>query len=426
MSLILGCIADDYTGASDLANTLTKAGLRTVQTVGLPGVGLTLPEVDAVVISLKIRSIDAEHAIAAARSADQWLRNRGAAHVLYKICSTFDSTDKGNIGPVTEALAADAGSAITLVTPAFPETGRTVYCGHLFVGSQPLNESPLKDHPLNPMRDANLVRVLARQSAGKIGLLDLHAIAKGSEFARKKLAELRDTGHTAAIVDAVFEHDLDVIGEVALAEKLSTGASGMGLGLARALVNSGRVPIAASNFSQTMRPVGGLSAIVAGSCSSATLEQIAVAARSMPVLRLDPDRLIADPDQIEAAIAWAGERMSKGAVLIAASADPETVARVQSKYGRQRSGHAIETAMAAIVAALVAKGVRRIVLAGGETSGAAVDGLAIPAFLIGPEIAPGVPVLRSLGNSQQDLLMALKSGNFGGPDFFERALAQMH
>jgi 3-dehydrotetronate 4-kinase len=425
MGLILGCIADDYTGASDLANTLTKCGLRTVQTVGLPSGALVLPEIDAVVIALKIRSTASDKAVHAARTAGQWLRHRGVAHTLYKICSTFDSTDKGNIGPVTEALALDVGATLTIITPAFPETGRTVYLGHLFVGSQPLNESPLKDHPLNPMHDANLVRVMARQSRGKIGLLDLHAIAKGTEHARKSLSQLRAAGYTALIADAVFERDLEVIGELALEGKLSTGASGLGLGLARALIRSGQVKKASADFSEAMRPVGGLSVVVAGSCSSATLEQISVAARSMPTHLLDPDRLVNDPAEAEQAISWAAEHMQQGPIVIAASADPETVAKVQSKYGREASGHAIEAATATIVEALIGKGARRIVLAGGETSGAAVDRLNIPAFLIGPEIAPGVPVLRSLGNRQGDLLMALKSGNFGGPDFFAKALATM-
>lgn len=173
MTILLGSIADDYTGASDLANTLTKNGLRTVQTVGIPDPSLALPDVDAVVISLKIRSVAAEEAVAAALKAESWLRGRGAIHVLYKICSTFDSTDLGNIGPVTEALLSVSSGDIALVTPAFPETGRTVYLGHLFVNGQPLDESPLKDHPLNPMGDANLVRVLARQSRNRSGLVDL-------------------------------------------------------------------------------------------------------------------------------------------------------------------------------------------------------------------------------------------------------------
>ncbi|WP_064685953.1 3-oxo-tetronate kinase [Rhizobium bangladeshense] len=425
MAISLGSIADDYTGASDLANTLTKNGLRTVQTVGIPDPSLALPDVDAVVVSLKIRSVPASEAVAAATKAERWLRQQGAGHVLYKICSTFDSTDAGNIGPVTEALSEAAGGGGVLVTPAFPETGRTVYLGHLFVGGQPLNESPLKDHPLNPMHDANLVRVLARQSRGTVGLIDLPAIAAGPAAAKAKLDALGRTGATMAIADAIFETDLETLGEIAVETPVSTGASGLGLGLARALVRSGRISGRATGEDVT-RPVGGLSAIIAGSCSKATLRQIDAAERAMPVLRLDPERLLAaGPDEIAAAISWAGDRISAGPVVVAASAAPETVSRLQSHYGREASGHAIETATSIISAELVERGVRRLVVAGGETSGAAVDKLAIPAFLIGPEIAPGVPVLRTVGNAQGDMLLALKSGNFGDEDFFTAALAMM-
>ncbi|WP_064709676.1 3-oxo-tetronate kinase [Rhizobium bangladeshense] len=425
MAISLGSIADDYTGASDLANTLTKNGLRTVQTVGIPDTSLALPDVDAIVISLKIRSVPASEAVTAATEAERWLRHRGVGHVLYKICSTFDSTDAGNIGPVTEALSDAAGGGSVLVTPAFPETGRTVYLGHLFVGHLPLNESPLKDHPLNPMHDANLVRVLARQSRRAVGLIDLAAVAAGPAAAKAKLNALRMTGVTMAIADAIFERDLETLGEIALEAPVSTGASGLGLGLARALVRSGRIAGSATT-EDVIRPVGGLSAIIAGSCSKATLHQLDVAERSMPVLRLDPERLISGPDEIAAAISWAGDRITAGPVIVAASAAPETVSRLQSQYGREASGHAIETATSIIAAELVERGVRRLVVAGGETSGAAVDKLAIPAFLIGPEIAPGVPVLRSVGNRQGDMLLALKSGNFGGDDFFAAALAMMH
>ncbi|MBY5403112.1 3-oxo-tetronate kinase (plasmid) [Rhizobium sp. Z1P35] len=425
MAILLGSIADDYTGASDLANTLTKNGLRTVQTVGIPDPSLALPDVDAVVVSLKIRSVPASDAVAAAASAERWLRRRGAGHVLYKICSTFDSTDAGNIGPVTEALSDAAGGGSVLVTPAFPETGRTVYLGHLFVGGQPLNESPLKDHPLNPMHDASLVRVLTRQSRNAVGLIDLAAIAAGPGAVKARLDALRTAGVSTVIADAIFERDLETLGEVALETPVSTGASGLGLGLARALVRSGRISSGGATTTDAIRPVGGLSAIVAGSCSKATLHQLDIAERSMPVLRLDPERLLAGPDEIAAAISWAGDRISAGPVVVAASAAPETVSRLQSLYGREASGHTIETATSIIATELVERGVRRLVVAGGETSGAAVDRLAIPAFLIGPEIAPGVPVLRTVGNAQGDMLLALKSGNFGGEDFFTAALAMM-
>jgi uncharacterized protein YgbK (DUF1537 family) len=421
VTLKLGCIADDYTGASDLANTLTRAGLRTVQTIGVPADDFGLPEVDAVVVSLKSRSIEAGIAVERSLAAEKWMRGRGADHVLFKICSTFDSTDKGNIGPVTDALRAASSDTIVLVTPAFPATGRTVYQGNLFVGAVPLNESPLKDHPLNPMHDSNLVRVLARQSKTKIGLVDLATLSRGADAVRARLSDLAQQGIGAVIIDAVFDADLETIGKVALAHRLSVGASGIGLGLARAL--GGKADAAGTTDD---KPIGGPAACLAGSCSQATLGQIASAEKIMPVLHLDPDQVIKGEDEARRALAWARERLGSHPVLIASSAAPDQVAALQARHGRDASGHAIEQAMADIAEGLVGAGVRRLVVAGGETSGAVVDRLGIPGFLVGAEIAAGVPVLRAVGASQGDVLIALKSGNFGGPEFFADALQLMH
>lgn len=424
MTLALGCIADDYTGASDLANTLTRAGLRTVQTIGVPAADLALPEVDAIVVSLKSRSIEPGLAVSRSRAAETWLRSRGASHVLFKICSTFDSTDAGNIGPVMDALRADCGESAVLVTPAFPGTGRTVYQGNLFVGAVPLNESPLKDHPLNPMHDSNLVRVLARQSRTQIGLVDLATVTRGAGAVRARLDELAGKGIGAAIIDAVFDGDLETIGLVAAEHRLSVGASGIGLGLARALVSTGKVKPTVANGSGAA--VGGAAACLAGSCSQATLQQIANAERTMPVLHLDPDRIFTGGGEAERALDWAKSRLADGPVLIASSATPEAVAAVQARHGRDAAGHAVEQAMADIAEGLVKAGVRRLIVAGGETSGAVVDRLKIPGFLVGVEIAAGVPVLRAVGAEAGDMLLALKSGNFGGPEFFSDALGLMH
>jgi len=423
VTLALGCIADDYTGASDLANTLTRAGLRTVQTIGIPADDLALPEVDAVVVSLKSRSIEAGLAVSRSRAAETWLRGRGASHVLFKICSTFDSTDAGNIGPVMDALRDDCGEGIVLVTPAFPETGRTVYQGNLFVGVVPLNESPLKDHPLNPMHDSSLVRVLARQSRTQIGLVDLATVTRGADAVRARLAELAGKGIGAAIIDAVFDRDLETIGLVAADHRLSVGASGIGLGLARALVSTGKVKSAAAG-SESGAAVGGPAACLAGSCSQATLKQIASAEQVMPVFHLDPDRILTGADEAQRALDWARPRLAEGPVLIASSSTPDQVSALQARHGRDAAGHAIEQAMADIAENLVKSGVRRLVVAGGETSGAVVDRLKIPGFLVGVEIAAGVPVLRAVG-AGGEMLLALKSGNFGGPEFFSDALRLM-
>ncbi|RUV52677.1 four-carbon acid sugar kinase family protein [Mesorhizobium sp. M5C.F.Ca.IN.020.29.1.1] len=424
MTLSLGCIADDYTGASDLANTLAKEGLRTIQTIGIPTDDLALPEVDAIVVSLKIRSIAASEAVERARASDRWLRERGADHVMYKICSTFDSTDKGNIGPVLDSLRADAGETTVLVTPAFPQTSRTVYQGNLFVGAAPLNESPLKDHPLNPMHDANLVRVLARQSAVAVGLVDLSIVARGAEAIVERLAQLASDGSGAAITDAVFESDLEAIGAAALRQRLSIGASGLGLGLARGLIRAGSV----RRHERTAvygKPVAGPAVVLAGSCSQATLQQIAKAEQTMPVLRLDPEKLMNGREEAKLALDWAAERMARTPVIIASSSNPDDVSRLQTRYGRDAVGQVIEQSLAAIAERLVERGVRRLIVAGGETSGAVVDRLAIPAFGLGQEIVAGVPVLHSIGGRHGDMVLALKSGNFGGESFFADALAIM-
>jgi len=420
MTLLLGCIADDYTGASDLANTLTRNGLRTVQTIGVPDEALKLDAVEAVVVSLKSRSIQADAAVAACEAAARWLRAQGAGHILFKICSTFDSTDAGNIGPVTNALR--NGSSV-LVTPAFPATGRTVYQGHLFVHSVPLHESPLKDHPLNPMRDSNLVRVLARQSGETgIGLITESTVAGGAEAILARQAELARAGFPVAIIDAVFERDLEAIGIAALHQPLSVGASGLGLGLTRALVATGRAEGKIAEFAGAA--VGGHAACLVGSCSQATLEQIARAEADMPVLRLDTESLFDNGVVIEQAVAWAAGRLSAGPILIASSASPAAVAALQARHGGERAGRVIEQSLAAIAAGLVDQGVRRLAIGGGETAGAIIDRLAIPAFAVGAEIAPGVPLLRGIGPGP-GMMVALKSGNFGGPDFFSRAIGMM-
>ncbi len=428
MSIRLGVIADDYTGASDVANVLRQNGLRTVQAIGVPDAALVLPRTDAVVIALKSRSIAADRAVALSLEAHEWLRARGAGHVMFKICSTFDSTDAGNIGPVTDALRARTGCGAVLVNPAFPETGRSVFAGHLFVNGVPLHESPLRDHPLNPMRDSNLVRVLQRQSAAPVGLIPFAVVERGVDAVRAALAALPGGG--AAIADAVAARHLDVLGEAALHDPLSTGASGLGAGLARALARSGAglTPDGADPDGAASDSAGGdgASAILAGSCSAATRRQIeAAAAGGIACHRLDVARLLQGGREsvVADALAWAASHQQ--AVLIASSDTPDAVRAMQQAHGGAEAGHAVEQALADIAERLVAGGLRRLVVAGGETSGAVVDQLGIAAFAVGDEIAPGVPVLRSLGRAGPVLSMALKSGNFGGEDFFLRALSML-
>ena len=422
--LVLGCIGDDYTGSSDLANALTRAGLRTIQTIGVPSDDLVLPAADAVVVALKSRSIDPEAAVAMALPAHAWLKARGARHVMFKVCSTFDSTDRGNIGPVMDALiAAEGDPPLVLVNCAFPENRRTLYLGNLFVGDVPLNESSMKDHPLNPMHDANLVRVLGRQSRARIGLVPLSDVDQGEAAITARMAALKAQGHGAAIIDSVLDRDLAPIGRAALSTPLTVGASGLGIGLARALIEAGVVQ-PATDQAWDASPVGGKAACLSGSCSAATLTQLARAHSWMPVLRLDTAALVSGPEEAERAIAWALPKLDQGPVLIASTAPPDEVQALQARVGRDQAGHAIEQALARIAEALAGAGVRRLVVAGGETAGAAVDRLGLKAFAIGPEIAPGVPVLRTVGGGLE-MMLALKSGNFGGPDFFRDALGLM-
>jgi uncharacterized protein YgbK (DUF1537 family) len=424
MSIVLGGIADDYTGASDLANTLTRQGLHTIQTIGVPDETFIPPDADAVVISLKSRNIAAAKAVGLCQNAFRWLRTLGAQHILFKICSTFDSTDEGNIGPVMDALRQESGTPIVAVTPAFPATNRTVFQGHLFVGQQPLNESPLKDHPLNPMRDSDLVRVLARQSNGKVGLVPVATIEAGAQAIRDALGALAAQGCAATILDTIFERHLEAIGEAVSGHPLSVGASGLGLGLSRAL--RAKMPGRGSTVASQLRQAPeGYEAIVAGSCSQATREQIAVAERAMPVRKLSAERLLTDGDsEVLETLAWAAPRLAEGPVLVASSGTPEDVAQLQRRHGGHAAGEVIEQRLAALSEGLVRVGVTRLVIAGGETSGAVVDRLGLPAFEVGREIAPGVPVLRTVG-AAADLVLALKSGNFGSPDFFAQALTAM-
>jgi 3-dehydrotetronate 4-kinase len=424
MTIVLGGIADDYTGASDLANTLTRQGFRTIQTIGVPEETFIPPDADALVISLKSRNIAAAKAVTLCQNAFRWLRTRGAQHILFKICSTFDSTDKGNIGPVMDALRLESGTPIVAVTPSFPTTNRTVFQGHLFVGHQPLNESPLRDHPLNPMRDSDLVRILARQSNGKIGLVPVATVEAGAQAIRDALDLLAAQGHAAAILDAIFERHLEAIGEAVSDQPLSVGASGLGLGLSHSLRTKMPGPTPAVVSQPRQAPLG-FEAIVAGSCSQATREQIAVAERSMPVRRLSAERLLTDGDsEVLETLAWAAPHLPEGAVLVASSGTPEEVAHLQRRHGVHAAGRAIEQWLAALSEGLVRAGVTRLVIAGGETSGAVVDRLGLPAFEVGREIAPGVPVLRTVG-AAVDLVLALKSGNFGSPDFFAQALTAL-
>ena len=421
MGLLLGCIADDLTGATDLANTLVRQGMRTVQLIGVPDAGASLPEADTIVVALKSRTIPAAEAVAMSRAALRRLRDAGARQFFFKYCSTFDSTDEGNIGPVADALLADLGESFTIACPAFPENKRTIYLGHLFVGDVLLSDSSMRNHPLTPMTDANLVRVLGRQTKAKVNLVSYSVVQQGPEAIADCFDALRSGGVTYAIVDATEDRHLLDIGAACADLKLVTGGSGVALGLPENFRRQGLLPTLAST--DALPAIAGQEAVLAGSCSAATLQQVEQMKRSRPAFAVDPAALAAGEDVVGHAIAWARERLAGGPVLIYATAPPEDVARVQQQLGRERAGALIEQALAEIAAGLVAAGVRRLVVAGGETSGAVVQRLGAKALRIGPQIDPGVPWTASIG--EPALALALKSGNFGAPDFFTKAFAML-
>jgi uncharacterized protein YgbK (DUF1537 family) len=415
MPLLLGCIADDFTGATDLANTLVKGGMTAVQVIGVPTE--PLPEADAIIIALKSRTAPVGEAVAQSLSACEALLAAGAKQIFWKYCSTFDSTDQGNIGPVADALLKRLGSGFALACPAFPTNGRTIYLGHLFVGNALLNESGMENHPLTPMTDANLVRVLGRQTDGAVGLVPFNIVEQGAAATRQAMMRLAEQGRRYAIVDAVTDQHLLAIGEAAAQHALITGGSGVAMGLPENFRRAGLLP--ARGNAASLPPMQGMAAVVAGSCSRATLGQIGLARDHVPVLELDA---LATPDSAALtaqALEWvAGKLAADRPVVIAASAPPEKVAALQAKLGRDAAGALIEAAMATIAEGLVAQGVGRLVVAGGETSGAVVQRLGVTALRIGPEIDPGVPWTFA---EPRGLHLALKSGNFGARDFFLKA-----
>ena len=413
----LGCIADDLTGATDLALMLSREGLKTVQTIGVPDKGLDLSDADAVVVALKSRTNPVREAVDLSLSAARTLKAQGARNLFFKYCSTFDSTDEGNIGPVAEELLRFAGGDFTLACPAFPANGRTVYRGHLFVNGVPLHESPRKDHPLTPMRDSNLVRVLQRQTKLSVGLVAFEDVEAGVEAVRAAFKRERAAGHQVVVVDALTDRHLRTIGLASADLALITGGSGVAMGLPEAFQAEGATSAAPG---QGFAAPAGRAAILAGSCSAATRRQIEVAiSAGLPAFQVDPLALASGDVTPATVLDWIAAQVESRPVLVYSSADPDEVGRVQAALGRAHAGEAVERALAAIAQALVQRGVTRLIVAGGETSGAVVGALDVKALAIGPEIDPGVPWTRT--RSGTDLALALKSGNFGAPDFFLKA-----
>ena len=438
--ILLGCIADDFTGATDLANNLVRAGMRVVQTNGVPTQALA-SDVDAVVIALKSRTIAPADAIAQSLAALQWLKNAGSRQIYFKYCSTFDSlygatenknndTKRGNIGPVTEALMEALGVDFTIATPAFPDNGRTVFKGHLFVGDVLLSESSMKTHPLTPMLDANLVKVMQAQCQRKVGLIDYRTVAAGQETILSRIAELRSQGIEIAIVDAISNEDLMRLGPALTDMPLVTAGSGVAIGLPQ---NFGIQPTGETvSHAATLPQAMGWQAVLSGSCSQATNAQVAAWQAGKRAHRALDLNLVLGSDaqhdaEVQRILAWAQEHLPSGPVLVYSTANAESVKQTQSALGSDATGARVEHALSAIAKGLVDRGVQQLVVAGGETSGACVQALGMEQMQIGPQIDPGVPWCYGLANaSGKNMHIALKSGNFGSPDFFIKAFNQLH
>jgi uncharacterized protein YgbK (DUF1537 family) len=420
MAVLLGCIADDFTGGTDLAGMLVKSGMKTIQLIGVP----TEPapdDVDAVVIALKSRTNPAPEAIEESLRALEWLKSQGCQQFFFKYCSTFDSTPKGNIGPVAEALMKALDTKFTIACPAFPANKRSIYKGHLFVGDDLLSESGMRNHPLTPMTDSNLVRVLQQQVQSKVGLTDYSVVKGGAGVIQKRFADLQKDGNQFSIVDALSDIDLYSIGAACADLPLVTGGSGIALGLPENFRKKGLLKIIGD--ASKLGTVRGLKAVIAGSCSVATQEQVRVMKEKSPAYFVDPLALVDGRDVVTEALEWVAQKIVKGPVLIYATSSPETVKSIQDKVGIEKAGEMVEHALAQITKGLIKLGVGQLIVAGGETSGAVVKALGISGLRIGPEIAPGVPWTKAIFTevNHDPLVLALKSGNFGSPQFFNEA-----
>jgi len=409
--MLLGCIGDDFTGSSDLANTLAKQGMRTVQYSGVPDKPAD-DNVAAGVVALKSRSIPAEEAIHQSLKALKWLQEQGCQQFFYKYCSTFDSTPKGNIGPVAGALIEALGADRVIVCPAFPGTGRSVYLGHLFVNDTLLSESGMQNHPLTPMIDSDIRRWLAKQTEFEVGHVSALDVFAGAAAIKSCLDMQHDANKRLIVVDAIRDEDLMEIGRAAANLPLITGGSGIAMGLPENFRKNGQI----GEKNSIWTGENGRCVVLSGSCSSATRGQVEVHSRNNPSMEISPADVINDTINTDVASGWLLEQ--PGVPLLYSSAAPEKVEAAQNTFGRETSSHALETFFADVAKRIIGAGVNRLIVAGGETSGAVAEALDITSMEIGPEIDPGVPAMRA----KPDLVLALKSGNFGAEDFFTKAV----
>ena len=413
--MLLGCIADDFTGASDLANTLARGGMATTQFIGLPGEPAPA-SCEAGVVALKTRSIPAAEAVAASLAALGWLRAQGCRQFLFKYCSTFDSTPRGNIGPVAEALLDALSAPVAVVCPVFPATGRTLFMGHLFVGDRLLNESGMEKHPLNPMTDADIRRWLRLQTKGEVGLISYPTVRRGAAAIRAALDAEAAAGRRLVVVDAITDDDLRAIGGACAGLQLVTGGSGVALGLPENFRSQGLL----SGEQAAFPGANGSAVALSGSCSKASRRQVDAYLAGHPGIAVLPEALMTGAITVDAAFERTMQTIGD-APIVYSTADPDAVKAAQERYGGERLAGAIEQFFGQLAVRLADAGVDRIAVGGGETSGAVVTALGIGRLRIGPEIDPGVPALAAEGRRRMNL--ALKSGNFGAADFFAKALS---
>ncbi|WP_281857755.1 3-oxo-tetronate kinase [Litoreibacter halocynthiae] len=416
---VLGCIADDFTGATDLAGLLARSGVKVNLHMGVPDA----PPSDTAafeVIALKCRTEPTHVAVAECLRALDWLKAAGAERFFWKYCSTFDSTAEGNIGPVAEALMDKLGAEQTIYCPAFPENGRAIFMGNLFVGEQPLAESPMKDHPLTPMRDSNLMRLLEPQVTRPVGLANRLVVEKGADALRVRLAALQADGVAHVVVDAVSNDDLYVISEACRDMVLLTGGSAVAMALPELYLEDGTLKADAPKMEAPLLADGAI--VLSGSCSAMTRAQVAAYLEQADGYRLDPLDLA--QNGADAALAWLEKQPVESAKIIYATAEPSSVKAAQEKLGVAKAGQLVEDALAALAVKARDLGVRRFVVAGGETSGAVTKALGVRRLTIGAEIAPGVPWCFATSDGH-DIALTLKSGNFGAESFFADALAKL-
>lgn len=439
MGLLLGAIGDDVTGSTDLALMLGKQGMSVVQYIGIPDPKADTKDAQAAVIALKTRTAPVDEAVRSSLEACRWLLDRGAQQIYFKYCSTFDSTEEGNIGAVAEALLEKLAGGVTVFCPSFPANRRTLYQGHLFVGEKLLSETGMREHPLTPMRDSNLVRFLGKQVGRPeaVGLAPLPVVEEGAGSIQEEIHRLAGEGMSFILVDALTNRHLLDIGKACKDLKLVTGGSGLAMGLPANFREAGLLK-AQGGLIELPKLEGG-AAVLAGSCSEATREQVAYMARHYPALAVDPLSLAESmagaikgdrPSEgiLKEAVVWAKARLSQGPVLIYSTAGPKDVARVQERLGQREAGELVEEFFAELSVTLGAEGVRKLIVAGGETSGAVLGALGVKALRIGPEIAPGVPwsiTEASPAEERPVMCLACKSGNFGDEDFFLKALKML-